>query len=1130
MNDDGRVRGLLLRSEIDDGLGTGQAASFVLPSGTITFLLTDVEGSTATWEAAPEAMAKAIDRHYEVLADVIGRHHGVRPVEQGEGDSVVAAFSRAADAVAAALEAQTRLGSEPWPAGARLSVRMALHTGDAQLRDAFNYFGPVVIRCARLRALAHGGQVLATGAVHDVVGTGLPADASWRDLGEHRLKDLAQPERVFQLCHPSVLDEFPPLRGINATPNNLPAQVSSFIGRQRELAAIAALLDDHRLLTLTGTGGSGKTRLALQASADRVDRHPDGIWYVELAAVAEVGSVADQVAAAVGVPEDPDTDLVDGVADHIGADAVLLVLDNCEHLLDGVAPVVATLLRRCPGLAVLATSRQQLDVPGEVSWRVPSMALPEVTAALPLDRISACDAVRLFADRAAQGRPDFGVDETNADTILRICRRLDGIPLAIELAAARVRQMGVADIDRGLEDRFRLLTGGGRTLLPRQQTLAASVDWSHDLLEGTEQVAFRRLAVFAGPFTAQAAAAVLDDPDAADILGGLVDRSLLQLDDQPGGTRYRYLETVKAYARERLRAAEETDATSERHLRHHIELAEQAEPSIRASEDAHALRELDRSHDDLRTALRWAANTADVDAVLRLVVALGPYWHARGHGLTAQAWYEDAIRLGGDPVLTGRAAWASAYIALYANDLELAMERGGLALELAEGAGDDSTTARALDTLASIRQYGDPAGAEPDFHRALDLAERSGDRWCTTDALQKLGYSGVYRDRWDEAIAYGTRSRAAALELGNPFFLAWASFIVGDAALRTGAVETARSEMRDAVRFADEVGEPMTVGCTGTIAAMIEVLAGDDDAAEAAIAATVERLGDGDHGMADAMVAITQGVLVLQRGDAAAAAHVIGTVTAQLRQMGIAFPTSFFLPYLAEAHVAADDLDAAVAAIDDLEAIDAVLQSRHAPHAVALGRARVERAKGRPDLAEPHARAALAGFSGADFGPDAVLALESLAGVIGELGNHAESARLIAAADRTRRDHGWAGRTSAALHEQVAADVAAAREQLGDRFEGAWAEGASLDLAGAVALANRAHGTRDRPSTGWASLTPTELAVAEQVAVGRTNPEIAAELLMSRATVKTHVSHILTKLGLRNRAEVAVVAARQPSA
>ena len=510
------------------------ASTFLLPTGTVTFLLTDVEHSTASWEAAPEAMAKAISRHYEILADAVGSHRGVRPVEQGEGDSIVAAFSRGVDAVAAALSAQQQLARETWPEGVDLRVRMALHTGDAQLRDAFNYYGPTVIRTARLRALAHGGQTIASRATRDLVAEGLPPGASWRDLGSHRLKDLGRPEHVFQLCHLELPDIFPALAGLDSTRNNLPAQLTTFVGRERELAEAGSLVDEHRLVTLTGSGGCGKTRLALQLAAERTDRFPGGVWYVELATLAGSGTVARQVADVLRVPEDPEQPLLDVLAQHLAEDQMLLVLDNCEHLLDDCAVLVDSLSRQSPGLAVIATSRQPLDVPGEVVWRVPSMTVPAHTAADSLEAVGACDAVRLFCDRAARGRPGFALSARNADAIATICDRVDGIPLAIELAAARVRTMALDEIVEGLDNRFHLLTGGSRTLLPRQQTLEASVDWSYDLLTDHEQRVFSALSVFSAPFTAEAAAAVsgADALAIRDSLAALVDRSLIQLDDE----------------------------------------------------------------------------------------------------------------------------------------------------------------------------------------------------------------------------------------------------------------------------------------------------------------------------------------------------------------------------------------------------------------------------------------------------------------------------------------------------------------------------------------------------------------------------------------------------------------------
>ncbi len=399
-----------------------------LPTGVVTFLLTDVADSTPMWERSPEVMTGVMARHYEILHAAVTDHGGALPVEQGEGDSIVAAFRAGSDAVAAALAAQRSLAAEPWPDEVEVDVRMALHTGEAKLRDLGNYAGETIIRTARLRALAHGGQVIASRQCVDLVGDALPAGADWLDLGAYRLKGLGRPEPVLQLLHPDLGAEFPPLRGPDSVTNNLPTQLTPFIGREAELAQLHALLDDTRLLTVTGSGGCGKTRLALEAATDRIERHADGIWYVELAPLGETSSVVAALAAVLNVRDTAGGSLLDALVGRLADQHALVVIDNCEHLLDECATLVETLLRGCPPLQIMTTSRQPLNVPGEVTWRVPSLRSPHAGETMSVESLEQFDAVRLFIDRAVRARPNFTVDNENAPHVAKICGQLDGIP------------------------------------------------------------------------------------------------------------------------------------------------------------------------------------------------------------------------------------------------------------------------------------------------------------------------------------------------------------------------------------------------------------------------------------------------------------------------------------------------------------------------------------------------------------------------------------------------------------------------------------------------------------------------------------------------------------------------------
>ena len=529
--------------------------SGLLPTGTVTLLLADVEGSTRLWETQPEQMTAAFERLDRSLADLLAVYGGVRPVEQGEGDSFVLAFARASEAVACALELQ-RAPLAP------IRLRIGVHTGEVQLRDEGNYIGPTINRAARLRNLGHGGQTVLSGTTEALVADTLPADVWLTDLGTHELRGVARPERVVQLCHPDLRNDFPPLNTAKSVAAiNVPSQWTSFVGRGSQLTDVRKLLAQNRLVTLTGAGGVGKTRLAVEVAQHVAADYVGGVWYVDLAPITDSAVVPVVVTRALGLPDQPGCATVDTLLRFVRDRQLLLVLDNCEHLLDACADLVVAVLGAAPRLTFLGTSREPIGVSGEAVWRVPSLSVAD-------------EAIELFIDRARLVQTGFTVTDDNAATIEEICRRLDGMPLAIELAAARVRALSVAEILDSLHDRFRLLTGGARTAVRRQQTLRASVDWSHALLTEPERVLFRRLAAFLGGFDLSAAQAVGAGGDmqryqVLDLLTLLVDKSLVAADDSGGATRYRLLETVRQYAAEKLGESGEADEvrTSPRPLR-----------------------------------------------------------------------------------------------------------------------------------------------------------------------------------------------------------------------------------------------------------------------------------------------------------------------------------------------------------------------------------------------------------------------------------------------------------------------------------------------------------------------------------------------------------------------------------
>lgn len=607
-----------------------------LPTGTITFLFTDIEGSTRLWEEHPDAMRLALARHDALLRAAIETEGGC--VFKTVGDAFCAAFSTARQALSASARIQQSLRTMESSATARASalslrVRVGLHTGAADMRDG-DYFGPPLNRLARLLAIGHGGQVLLSEATHALARHELPPRFSVRDLGVHHLRDLGSPEHTFQLCHPDLADEFPQLRSLDALPNNLPHQLTSFVGRVAEMEEARALLCSYRLLTLTGAGGTGKTRLGLQLAAEVLDHYPDGVWLVELAPLMDPNLVPQTIAETLEIRDEASAGVVPGLVAALREKRLLLLLDNCEHLLEAVAGLVASLTKACPGVRILATSREALRVDGEQTYRVPCLALPGLND-FSLLALGRCEAIHLFLERGRLANPHFQMTAATAPAIVRICHRLDGIPLALELAAARVGALPVEQLAERLDESFRILTGGSRTALPQHRTLRALIDWSYELLSDAERVLLRRLAVFAGGWTVKAAEKIcaggpVEEWEVLDLLLRLIEKSLVSSGD--AGARFHLLETVREYSWQRVMDASEGEDLRNRHQHWFLQLAEDAEPHLTGSDQPVWLEQLEHEQDNLRAALEWSGQqVGSLDAELRLAGALWRFWGLRGY-------------------------------------------------------------------------------------------------------------------------------------------------------------------------------------------------------------------------------------------------------------------------------------------------------------------------------------------------------------------------------------------------------------------------------------------------------------------------------------------------------------------
>jgi predicted ATPase/class 3 adenylate cyclase len=783
---------------------------------TFTFLFTDIEGSTALLGRLGEGLySQVLAGHHQLIRSGLAAHDGTEVDTQG--DAFFAVFSSPRACGAAVVEMQRALQAHAWPGGEQVRVRMGVHTGEAD-KTAAGLVGLEVHRAARVAAVGYGGQVLLSEAAAVLMRDGLPPGVSLLDLGVHRLKDLGRPERIFQLQAAGLLGGFGPLRSLGnpALANNLPAQLASFIGRDPELSELRALVASARLVTLTGAGGCGKTRLALQLAAGLLDGSGDGVWLVELAAVTDQDAVAPAISQVLGIAAQPGRPALEVLCDALAPQDMLIVLDNCEHLIGSCAKAADAILRRCARVQLVATSREPLGIGGETIYRVPPLSLPGPGDADPAAAVSS-DAVALFAERARAQGADLSVDESTAPLVVSICARLDGLPLAIELAAARLRSLSLQGLADRLDQRFRLLTGGSRTAPGRQQTLQAAVDWSYSLLNAAEQLLLGRLSVFAEGFDLDAAEAVCGFGDVelfevAGLLGSLVDKSLVAADTAGAALRYQLPETIRQFAAERLAETGHGEAATvgAAHCAHYLAVAEAAAPHLTGASQGSWLRRLDAEQANLRRAAAHAASDPGGTAqVLRLSVALRRYWMMRWRDEEALALLLPVLErpdARADPELFGEAL-VTAALATCRGDIALALRLGDQAVTLARQLQADRLLIESLGALSQVcYQAGEPQQGLRAGREAAGRARQLGDDVLLGESLTDcllcdadidLAHAGPL---FTEAIACTQRS-------GDHRCADFVHNIAGVHALRAGDIPAARSHLNQAAQAMRAIGD-----------------------------------------------------------------------------------------------------------------------------------------------------------------------------------------------------------------------------------------------------------------------------------------------------------------------------------
>jgi predicted ATPase/class 3 adenylate cyclase len=782
------------------------------PTGTVTFLFTDIEGSTKLWEKSPRGMQVALIRHDAVLWEAIERHGGF--VFKTVGDAFCAAFPTALGALEAALAAQRGLFSEAWGAEiGTLRARMALHTGATHERDG-DYFGPPVNRVARLLSAGHGGQILLSSSTQELVRDHLPAATHLRYLGEKRLKDLSRPERIFQLTTPALPSEFPPLKTLESHTNNLPLQATPLVGREREVEAVCGLLrsSETRLLTLLGPGGTGKTRVGLQVAAELADDFEDGVFFVPIAAITDPTLVAPTIARVLGLSEGGAQPLEELLEGYLRDRQTLLLLDNLEQVLEA-APIVERLLSNAPNLKILATSRIPLGLYGEYEFPVPPLSLPDPDSLPPLEYLTEYEAIRLFVERARAVRPDFSLTEENGPAVVEICERLDGLPLAIELAAARIKLLPPRVLLDRLGNRLKILTGGARNLPERQRTLRNAIEWSYGLLDEGEKMLFGRLGVFSSGATLEAMEAVCDaegdlPTDVFEGASSLLNKSLVRQEEGAGGEpRFVMLETIHEFANAKLEGRGEAEAVRRAHAEYFLALAEEADPMLWGAEDAAWLDRLEQEHDNMRTALSWAIEHEEGELALRLGAALRWFWYMEGYYGEGRRWLEAALGKDWDAAAAearARALEGVGWLASGQGDLDRAQAAAEEGLKLSTEAGLGDVVVADLQNVlgeAVARHRGDYEWAAELLTEGLALHRKAGDIRGVAWSLGSLANVSGDRGNYEQAKRLYEEGLALSRELDGAELLGTYLINLGYESLLEGKPESATALNEEAAEL-----------------------------------------------------------------------------------------------------------------------------------------------------------------------------------------------------------------------------------------------------------------------------------------------------------------------------------------